>query len=212
MAGSNRSGDLADAQKSIPIGTIAAILTTSLVYLSTVLLFAGTVDNLLLRDKYVIVKCALRSTLPEWKQWMHSISCSLFHSFSVDLVHRLVANWLLQTSHGPTNGLYWLAHFCQRLAPACKVWPVHRVYCKQSPKMMSSRFWNHLLYHRREANQHVPWYSLCSFVNVEFCWVSVPAIPRYAWILRLQLPAIPIPNHLGKVHDKYTSMNEIETK
>lgn len=52
MAGSNRSGDLADAQKSIPIGTIAAIITTSTVYLSTVLLFAGTVDNLLLRDKY----------------------------------------------------------------------------------------------------------------------------------------------------------------
>lgn len=55
MAGSNRSGDLADAQKSIPIGTICAILTTSTVYLSSVLLFAGTVDNLLLRDKYVIV-------------------------------------------------------------------------------------------------------------------------------------------------------------
>nr|XP_023024078.1 solute carrier family 12 member 6 [Leptinotarsa decemlineata] len=52
MAGSNRSGDLADAQKSIPVGTIGAILTTSLVYLSSVLLFAGTVDNLLLRDKF----------------------------------------------------------------------------------------------------------------------------------------------------------------
>lgn len=52
MAGSNRSGDLADAQKSIPIGTICAIITTSTVYLSSVLLFAGTVDNLLLRDKY----------------------------------------------------------------------------------------------------------------------------------------------------------------
>lgn len=51
MAGSNRSGDLADAQKSIPVGTICAILTTSIVYLSTVILFAGTVDNLLLRDK-----------------------------------------------------------------------------------------------------------------------------------------------------------------
>lgn len=51
MAGSNRSGDLADAQKSIPIGTICAILTTSTVYLSCVILFAGTVDNLLLRDK-----------------------------------------------------------------------------------------------------------------------------------------------------------------
>ncbi|XP_065341848.1 solute carrier family 12 member 6 isoform X2 [Cloeon dipterum] len=52
MAGSNRSGDLADAQLSIPRGTIAAIATTSTVYLSTVLLFAGTVDNLLLRDKF----------------------------------------------------------------------------------------------------------------------------------------------------------------
>uniref|UniRef100_W8BPR2 Solute carrier family 12 member 6 n=1 Tax=Ceratitis capitata TaxID=7213 RepID=W8BPR2_CERCA len=52
MAGSNRSGDLADAQKSIPIGTICAILTTSTVYLSSVILFAGTVDNLLLRDKF----------------------------------------------------------------------------------------------------------------------------------------------------------------
>jgi solute carrier family 12 (potassium/chloride transporter), member 4/6 len=52
MAGSNRSGDLADAQKSIPIGTIGAIVTTSIVYLSSVLLFAGTVDNLLLRDKF----------------------------------------------------------------------------------------------------------------------------------------------------------------
>lgn len=51
MAGSNRSGDLKDAQASIPTGTICAILTTSTVYLSCVFLFAGTVDNLLLRDK-----------------------------------------------------------------------------------------------------------------------------------------------------------------
>jgi len=52
MAGSNRSGDLADPQKSIPIGTILAILVTSSVYLSSVILFAGTVDPMLLRDKF----------------------------------------------------------------------------------------------------------------------------------------------------------------
>lgn len=52
MAGSNRSGDLADAQKSIPAGTLAAQLTTSFVYLSGVFLFGGSFDNLFLRDKF----------------------------------------------------------------------------------------------------------------------------------------------------------------
>uniref|UniRef100_A0A6I8SHH3 Solute carrier family 12 member 6 n=1 Tax=Xenopus tropicalis TaxID=8364 RepID=A0A6I8SHH3_XENTR len=52
MAGSNRSGDLKDAQKSIPIGTILAILTTSLVYLSNVILFGASIDGVVLRDKF----------------------------------------------------------------------------------------------------------------------------------------------------------------
>jgi hypothetical protein len=51
MAGSNRSGDLADPQASIPVGTICAICTTGFAYLSSVILFAATVDPLLLRDK-----------------------------------------------------------------------------------------------------------------------------------------------------------------
>lgn len=51
MAGSNRSGDLADAQKSIPIGTLAAIVTTSIVYLGYLLLFAGSYDMMFMRDK-----------------------------------------------------------------------------------------------------------------------------------------------------------------
>ncbi|XP_017292980.1 solute carrier family 12 member 6 isoform X1 [Kryptolebias marmoratus] len=52
MAGSNRSGDLKDAQRSIPIGTILAILTTSIVYLSTVVLFGACIEGVVLRDKF----------------------------------------------------------------------------------------------------------------------------------------------------------------
>ncbi|XP_062500630.1 solute carrier family 12 member 6-like [Corticium candelabrum] len=52
MAGSNRSGDLKDAQRSIPRGTIAAIATTSIVYLTCVMFFGGTIDGPLLRDKF----------------------------------------------------------------------------------------------------------------------------------------------------------------
>ncbi|KAM9301871.1 solute carrier family 12 member 4 [Gastrophryne carolinensis] len=52
MAGSNRSGDLKDAQKSIPVGTLLAILTTTLIYVSTVLLFGACIEGVVLRDKY----------------------------------------------------------------------------------------------------------------------------------------------------------------
>ncbi|XP_075442477.1 solute carrier family 12 member 7 isoform X2 [Ascaphus truei] len=52
MAGSNRSGDLKDAQKSIPAGTILAIATTSFIYLSCVVLFGACIEGVLLRDKF----------------------------------------------------------------------------------------------------------------------------------------------------------------
>ncbi|XP_034162772.2 solute carrier family 12 member 5b isoform X2 [Pangasianodon hypophthalmus] len=52
MAGSNRSGDLRDAQKSIPIGTILAISTTSTIYMSCVVLFGACVEGVVLRDKF----------------------------------------------------------------------------------------------------------------------------------------------------------------
>ena len=52
MAGSNRSGDLADAGKSIPKGTIGAIMTTSTVYILCVILFGLTIEGEVLRDKF----------------------------------------------------------------------------------------------------------------------------------------------------------------
>ena len=45
MAGSNRSGDLADAGKSIPKGTLGAITTTSTVYILCVILFGLTIGR-----------------------------------------------------------------------------------------------------------------------------------------------------------------------
>ncbi|XP_063718217.1 solute carrier family 12 member 4-like isoform X2 [Symsagittifera roscoffensis] len=52
MAGSNRSGDLRNAAASIPVGTIGAIITTSLVYLSFVVLVGSVASGAMLRDKF----------------------------------------------------------------------------------------------------------------------------------------------------------------
>ncbi|KAL9869822.1 LOW QUALITY PROTEIN: solute carrier family 12 member 7 [Geothlypis trichas] len=45
----NRSGDLKDAQKSIPTGTILAVSTTSFIYLSC-MLFGACIEGVILRD------------------------------------------------------------------------------------------------------------------------------------------------------------------
>lgn len=49
MAGSNRSASLKDTQRAIPVGTLAATLTTTGLYLVSVLLFGAfaTRDKLL---------------------------------------------------------------------------------------------------------------------------------------------------------------------
>ncbi|KRZ58376.1 Solute carrier family 12 member 6 [Trichinella nativa] len=52
FTGANMSGDLKNPHKSLPIGTIAAQITTSFIYLSLVLIFGGTMHGALLRDKY----------------------------------------------------------------------------------------------------------------------------------------------------------------
>lgn len=46
-------GDLKDAQRSIPSGTLAATTTTSIIYYALAILFAASVDRSVLRDKYV---------------------------------------------------------------------------------------------------------------------------------------------------------------
>lgn len=52
MAGSNRSGNLRDASRSIPIGTLGAQLTTSVVYLAGAILVGSSVAEMFIRDKY----------------------------------------------------------------------------------------------------------------------------------------------------------------
>lgn len=51
MTGTNMSGDLKDPQKSIPSGTIAATLTTSMIYITLALLFGASITGPVLRDK-----------------------------------------------------------------------------------------------------------------------------------------------------------------
>ncbi|EYC41706.1 hypothetical protein Y032_0559g3451 [Ancylostoma ceylanicum] len=52
MTGTNMSGDLRDPQRSIPSGTIAATVTTSIIYYALAILFAASVDRSVLRDKF----------------------------------------------------------------------------------------------------------------------------------------------------------------
>uniref|UniRef100_A0A1I8AIB6 Solute carrier family 12 member 6 n=1 Tax=Steinernema glaseri TaxID=37863 RepID=A0A1I8AIB6_9BILA len=52
MAGSNRSGNLRDASKSIPLGTLGAQISTTIVYLGGVLVFGSSVSEMFIRDKF----------------------------------------------------------------------------------------------------------------------------------------------------------------
>jgi potassium/chloride transporter 4/5/6 len=59
MAGSNRSASLKDTQRSIPIGTLSATLTTTAMYLFSVLLFGALATREeLLTDRYLLFSTA----------------------------------------------------------------------------------------------------------------------------------------------------------
>ncbi|XP_030650011.1 solute carrier family 12 member 4 isoform X3 [Chanos chanos] len=118
MAGSNRSGDLKDAQKSIPVGTILAITTTSLVYLSSVVLFGACIEGVVLRDKFgdAVRKNLVVGTLSWPSPWVIVIG-SFFSTVGAGLQSLTGAPRLLQAiakdniipflrvfGHGKVNG------------------------------------------------------------------------------------------------------------
>ncbi|KAL1007443.1 hypothetical protein UPYG_G00086820 [Umbra pygmaea] len=118
MAGSNRSGDLRDAQKSIPIGTILAITTTTLVYFSSVVLFGACIEGTVLRDKFgdAVSKNLVVGTLSWPSPWVIVIG-SFFSTVGAGLQSLTGAPRLLQAiakdniipflrvfGHGKANG------------------------------------------------------------------------------------------------------------
>ncbi|XP_010739215.1 solute carrier family 12 member 4 [Larimichthys crocea] len=118
MAGSNRSGDLRDAQKSIPVGTILAITTTSLVYFTSVVLFGACIEGVVLRDKFgdAVRKNLVVGTLSWPSPWVIVIG-SFFSTIGAGLQSLTGAPRLLQAiakdniipflrvfGHGKTNG------------------------------------------------------------------------------------------------------------
>jgi solute carrier family 12 (potassium/chloride transporter), member 4/6 len=81
MAGSNRSAVLKDTQRSIPVGTLSATLTTTAMYLLSVILFGALATREeLLTDRCVHFSAAYHAPLPV-RAWLYvlvvSFSCSI---------------------------------------------------------------------------------------------------------------------------------------
>ena len=66
MAGSNRSGDLKDAQRSIPLGTVCATLATSLLYILSTLVFGAVSERGILSAKNELLFTAVVSWPSEY--------------------------------------------------------------------------------------------------------------------------------------------------
>ncbi|XP_054153737.1 solute carrier family 12 member 5-like isoform X2 [Oppia nitens] len=97
LAGSNRSGDLADAQKAIPLGTLGAQLTTSFVYLSVILLFGASFNPLFIRDKFgESLGKELAVTLISWPHPLLILIGALLSTFGAALQSLIGAPRLLQ--------------------------------------------------------------------------------------------------------------------
>ena len=143
MAGSNRSGDLADAQKSIPIGTICAILTTSFVCILAsaeafeywVFWHAADQSFGVLEHSYLVAlvpsKCGLF-----WSGLVDSFDCYVFLSWMLSRasIGFCVTCWswviwvfaflclMLSLPHIGSFGVCWKPWVLVRLADTQTVW------------------------------------------------------------------------------------------
>uniref|UniRef100_A0A1I7XQF5 Solute carrier family 12 member 9 n=1 Tax=Heterorhabditis bacteriophora TaxID=37862 RepID=A0A1I7XQF5_HETBA len=98
MTGTNMSGDLKDPQRSIPSGTIAATVTTSIIYYALAVLFAASVDRSVLRDKFgrSIGNTMVVSTLAWPSPWVVTVG-SFLSTFGAALQCLCSAPRLLQS-------------------------------------------------------------------------------------------------------------------
>lgn len=83
MAGSNRSASLKDTQRSIPVGTLAATLTTSALYLVSVLLFGALATReKLLTDRYLFCSSCVKIIMSQLLLCLWTRSFSFPFSFA----------------------------------------------------------------------------------------------------------------------------------
>lgn len=84
MAGSNRSSSLKDTQRSIPIGTLAATLATSSIYLISVIVFGSLATReKLFSDRYWVLLLVNCSDINDF-------SCNFFFEVTLSIYMSLI--------------------------------------------------------------------------------------------------------------------------